>query len=205
MNDAELKQLWRQQELAPPIQVSDTELINRMKTKMKKFDRDISQRDWRELIACVIVFAAFLCFSLRVRSPLSLAGCVVIMMSGVFIGWRLVATRRAHPPVSEAASTSDFLRAEIAKVDRQMRLLQSVLWWYLLPLFIGLELFELGFNTRPGEQLLMLVFNLSIFGFIYWANRRGVRKYFHPLKQELENMLNSAAETGPSTQGPNPG
>jgi F0F1-type ATP synthase assembly protein I len=197
MNDEELKQLWHQQELAPPLKVTDTELIDCMKKKMKKFDRDISRRDWRELGACAIAFGAFFYLSLRHPPALSLAGCVVIMLSCVFIAWRLIAARRAHPTVPETASTSDFLRAEIVKVVRQMQLLQTVLWWYLLPLFIGLELFELGFHRPDGELFSMLLFNLAIFGFIYWANLRGVRKYFMPLKQELENMLNSVAESPP--------
>jgi hypothetical protein len=202
MNDAELKGLWRQQEIVPPLKVSDTELVERMKKKMRKFDRTLFWRDGRELTACVIVFGAFFYFSLRHPSTLSLVGCVVIMLSSLFIAWKLIAARRAHPPVSETASTSDFVRAELGKVTRQTHLLQTVLWWYLLPLFIGLELFELGHPETLAGELFSLVFNLAIFGGVYWLNLYAVRKSLMPLKQKLENILNSVSETD-SDQNPN--
>jgi hypothetical protein len=201
MNDAELKQLWARQQLASSAAAADTELVAKMKKKMRKFNRSLFWRDTRELAACVLTAGCFSYEFMRRRSTLETAGSLVIVLSAVFIGWRLISARRTHPPVQETAATGDFVRAELAKVSRQTHLLKTVLWWYLLPLFIGVELFELGHPQSLTDQLVTLAVNVALYGFIYWLNLRAVRKHLAPLKQELEHSLNSVPEfSSPTAQ-----
>ncbi|HZV36485.1 MAG TPA: hypothetical protein VFB72_18050 [Verrucomicrobiae bacterium] len=172
-----------------------------MKKKMRDFDRTLFWRDGRELVAGAVVFVAFLFIFLRSHSTLSGAGCVVIMASCIFIAGELFFSRRKHPAASETAPLSDYLRAELVKVKWQAKLLRMVWLWYLLPLFIGVELFELGFPEGLAGELFSLVFNLAIFGVIYWLNLYAVRKSLLPLQKELEDTLASVSESSPSANG----
>lgn len=206
MNDDALKKLWKEQQLAPASPVPDAELISHMKNKMKKFDRQIFWRDARELVACVFIVLFFSCAIPFSPSTLSAAGCLVLVLSAIYIAWRLIAARRAHPPMPESAPTGDFVRAELAKVDRQIHLLRTVLWWYLLPLFVGVELFVIGLPSAPGEKLAMSAIMAALCAFVYWLNLWAVRKHLTPLQQELAKTLDSLGQSpsGSDSTSPNP-
>jgi len=204
MNDDELKRLWRQQELSSPLQVPDPELMARMKKKMRKFARNIFWRDSREIVACVAGFLGYLYFYLQPYSALSRIGCLVVMLSCVFIAGVLLYSRRKHPSLPETAPLEDFLRAELAKVKWQAKLLKSVLWWYLLPIFIGIELFDLGKPGDMQDRVVVLMVNLFVFGVIYWVNLYAVRKGLLPLIRELEETLRSVENLSSPTDPHNP-
>ena len=69
------------------------------------------------------------------------------------------------------SSVREFLDAEAAQVARQIRLLQSVLWWYVAPLFLGMALMVLGdAGTFLGKALAVLILFL-VGWFIHWLNQ----------------------------------
>jgi hypothetical protein len=78
------------------------------------------------------------------------------------------------------------------EVEVQIRLLRSVLWWYLAPcliavLAIGLE----GVNLTNQWQRLSLGFAivLLVFAGIYWLNQRCARMDLEPRRQRLQQIL----------------
>lgn len=76
----------------------------------------------------------------------------------------------------------------------QIRLLRSVLWWYLAP--IALSLFLISFDSRmfrrlhfDGRFFLMNAVTLAVFYWIWQLNQRAVRKDLEPRLRELEGTL----------------
>ena len=138
MNDDELKKLWQQQPLREPVP-SAAQLISAMQNKTTLLRRCLDVRDLRELLACAFVIIIFGYFYFTVyREPISRLGDLIIIGSTIFIAWKLVHTRRTTPPAPPGATIIESLGAELNSVCAQSRLLGSVLWWYLLPGFIGL-------------------------------------------------------------------
>jgi hypothetical protein len=200
MNDDELKKIWREREFTPPLNIPDTELVARMKQKMRKFDQTILWRDVRELIACAVAFVAFVPLLLISPSSLAGAGCIVVLLSCVWIAAKLFISRRKHASPAETVPMGDYLNAHIAKVKYQAQLLRSVWSWYLLPLFIGIELFQLGLPLGLDRQLISLAVNLAVFGFVYWLNLYAARKTLLPLQQELEHALDPINAPAPESE-----
>ena len=99
------------------------------------------------------------------------------------------------PKAEPNAPIFDAVRVELRKVENQIRLLKSVAWWYLLPLFIGVILHNLGGEGGFLSKLLYFAFVLALYGFIYWLNQRAVKTNLLPLKRGLQALLHSA-ETG---------
>jgi hypothetical protein len=194
MNDEELKQLWRQQELAAPVAGPDTEIVARMKKKMRKFDKTIFWRDVRELAACAIVFFGYGLSYVRESYPVARAGCIVFMLSAVFIAGKILYARRGEKRFRHPASVREFLLGEVEKVSRQIRLLETVIWWYLPPLFIGWELCQWGAPGTVLGKILMTLFFMLLCAFLHWLNRYAARKSLAPLKRELEQTLQSMPE-----------
>lgn len=106
--------------------------------------------------------------------------------------------RVGGPPETSAPEPSQslakHLRDSIASVQLQIRLLRSVLWWYLAP--IALSLFLISFDSRmfrrlhfDGRFFLMNAVTLAVFYWIWQLNQRAVRKDLEPRLRELEGTL----------------
>lgn len=203
MNDDELKQIWQQQPLRTP-DASPQQLVAAMQKHASQFRHIIEARDIRELVACAVVVVIFGIFFFNHGSQVSRLGDLIVIGSAIFIAWKLIATRREHRPAPPGATTIESLRVELESVRAQSRLLGSVLWWYLLPGFIGLVISTWGGLpvNDPGAMRVMiptyivmtLVF-IAVDWFVYRLNQRAVATQLRPLEEQLEAMLRSA-ETG---------
>ena len=194
MNDLELKQLWQSQALPPRASAVDAGVVEKMQKRMKRFDRTLFWRDARELAACGVVAIWFGRNLTPAHSVTTQLGAVVVILSCLFIVWRLMAARRGQRSFPERDSVAEFLTAELAKVSRQIRLLQSVLWWYILPLYVGVALIFFGGAAGFGDKAAIVVVLVLTGGFLHGINQYAVRKSLLPLKRELEATLQAVTE-----------
>jgi len=193
MNDQEMKALWQRQVLTAPAMVAEKDLVPQMKQKMKKFGRTLFWRDMREVIACLVVIRYFLPSVFGNFSTLSRAGCLVVVLGALYVIFKLFQARRKQPQVSEAAPVKEFLLNQRAKVGWQIGLLKSVLWWYILPFYIGGVMFIFGMKSPLwGKLSFTLIYALVCAG-IWWLNQYAVRKQLLPLKEEVEKTLESVS------------
>ncbi|TVR61019.1 MAG: hypothetical protein EA422_13030 [Gemmatimonadales bacterium] len=78
----------------------------------------------------------------------------------------------------------------------QIRLLQSVLWWYVLPLLMGVIL-VFGGAMGPGLATALYSVGLAVFGAgVYWLNQQAVRLELLPRYRELDTLVRQFAEEG---------
>ncbi len=194
MNDRELKQLWQRQVITPPVKVPDAQLIAAMKQKMAKFGRDIFWRDVREVAACLILIVLFLPDFFRFTSWLAKGGCLVVVVSAVFIGARLLAAQRIGDRKSAGDTLRGYLLVERLKIERQIHLLRTVLWWYILPLYVGAIMVVFGIGGGMVHKVGFAIFYAIICGGIWWLNQHAVKKHLTPLKAEVEERLKELPE-----------
>ncbi len=205
MNDDELRKLWQQQPLREPVPSAE-QLISAMKKQTSQFRGIVDARDLRELVACVFVTIIFGCYAffLHAQQPLARLGDWIVIAGMMFIAWKLIHTRQSTPAAPPGATVVESLRAELNSVRAQSRLLGSVLWWYLLPSFVGLLLMTWGGLpiNEPVALVLMIptniivtLFFIAVYVLIYWLNQRARATQLLPLEAQLEALLH-AAETG---------
>jgi len=195
VNDDELKKLWQQQPLREPAP-STERLISAMQSKASLLRRHLHARDLRELLACAVVFIVFGCFYFTVYcNPISRVGVWIIFGSTILIARKIVRTRRTTPPAPPGATIVESLQAELKSVRTQSHLLGSVLWWYLLPGFIGVTVATWGLQIDPFTKTACTAFFIAIDAWIYRLNQRAVAKHLLPLEAQLQSLLH-AAETG---------
>ncbi|HEX3718959.1 MAG TPA: hypothetical protein VH595_13400 [Verrucomicrobiae bacterium] len=173
MNDDELKKLWREQPLVLPAELTGTVQLAALRKRMKRFDRNIWWRDLREVAACVVI---------------------VIWFGSDYFKYPQAVTR-AVP----GASVMDSLRVELRKVETQIHLLRSVLWWYILPSLGGSGVFFFGVRRNASARLVTIVVFGLVGVFVYWLNQRAVRQYLLPLKSELETLVGGVSEDAKQT------
>jgi hypothetical protein len=75
------------------------------------------------------------------------------------------------------------------KVKAQKKLLKSVLWWYLLPLFIGYLFFMIGFNFYWFITAGFVIFGLVLYAYIWKLNQDAVSKYIDPMITDIKNAV----------------
>ncbi len=194
MNDDELKKLWQQQPLRNP-DLSSAQVMSAMQKQTTLLRRCLDARDVRELVACAVVIIIFGIFFFNGRAPISRLGYLIVIGSEIFIGWKLVHTRRATPSAPPGATIVESLRAELNSVRAQSRLLESVLWWYLLPLGIGLLVATWGMPINLHAKIPATLFYFALYAFIYWINQWARSKQLLPVEAQLQSLLHSA-ETG---------
>jgi hypothetical protein len=206
MNDDELKKLWQQQPLREPAP-SAAQLISAMQKQTSQLRGIVDARDLRELAACASVIITFGCYAffLHAHQPISRFGDWIVIAGSIFVAWKLIYTRRTTPPAPPGATIVEALRAELNSVRAQSRLLGSVLWWYLLPGFVGVLVMTWGglpINDPVVMLLLIIPVNIMVTLFfiavgvvIYRLNQVARARQLLPLEAQLEALLHSA-ETG---------
>lgn len=193
MNDEELKRLWQQQPLREP--PSAAQLVSAMQNKTNQLRRVVDSRDLRELWACAFVIILFGYYYFAESRPISRLGDCIVIGSAIFIGWKLVHTRRSTPPAPPGATTVETLRAELRAVRAQSRLLGSVLWWYLLPLTVGVLISTWDKRMNVAGAIFVALIVGAVDAFVWWLNQRARAKELLPVEAQLQSLLYSA-ETG---------
>jgi hypothetical protein len=213
MNEQELKDLWARQKLdaAPPVDARAQ--IDAMRNKMSQLHRTLKARDFREFAGCAVVIIGFSVSFFVFPYPLTRIGDLINIGGALFVSWKLIESRRRAAGPDAGAPVAEWLAQERQRVHHQAELLRTVLWWYLLPFWVGTNLAFWGLPNQP--LALNIAFTVAItllYAWIYRLNQSARRKQLLPLQDELEALFQQESQAGtpplhhsttPSPQPPN--
>jgi hypothetical protein len=202
-----LRDIWSQQPDPSPARTDD-EWIRLILTRDRSLRRRIRTRDGIELGTAWLMAAGFawMAAGARVRWPWLAAAGIMLALGAVFVRERL----RHRPPTGRVADVGGSLAQALAEVEHQVRLLTSVLTWYLLPLGVVIVLIDVGAILDRGARMdpgvwardwpwLLLPFALvipiiaGVFWVVWWANQRAVRRDLLPHRAELMRVMHQLA------------
>ncbi len=167
--------------------MSDAEVLALVLRRSSQLGRLIRRRDLRETIAAAV--GLLLLAPLLVWGPwLTRVGVLVIALGCALIVVRLGRARRL-PEARPEWPLAQALRAERARVGAQIRLLETVLWWYIAPLALGPVLIAFGVSGASRFTLGYAVFTALLAAGIYRLNRRALRMALRPRQAELDQLL----------------
>jgi hypothetical protein len=191
-----LKQRWQEQP-APSAEWQQGEDVEELRKKLNDLRRTAAARDLREYSAVAVVAPIFAWVAVVAPRPLAQAGAAVIVLASIFIVvWMWMAGGRHKEPETDLAVVEFFAR-DLRYVERQIRLLQTVLWWYLGPLFIGLTLFFLGAAAPMAMRALLIAVGIATAAVIYRMNQAAARSLM-PLRDDIARMLRDLQSNGAS-------
>ena len=201
MTFEELKETWQSQQGALMLTIDSNMLLNEVKRSKEYFESAIFWRDVREAGLCAVLSIFFLYVGIRLALwPLFLLAALTLGV-GLFLVVDRALQKRKAPKFT--GSLAGCIESALAQVNHQIRLLKSVLWWYLLPPGIGMTIsyIHLAYVLRraPTWCLLMPVASFIVMTIVLWGvyrlNQCAVRKELLPRRAELEQLLN-ALENG---------
>lgn len=213
MSFDELQLAWQHGRASTPSVKTDPKILAQVRRDSRRFSRRIFWRDVREIVASLFVALVFgkIAWSAQAEgSPAWLAWIAMALPLGVaafFVIDRWVMHRREDP-------RGESLLAEIERakraVDHQISLLQSLFWWYLLPIilsgiFLVLQVvlyapmnvppaLAIGLKiTMAAIGLLPLIF---LCGWVSKLNKKAIRENLQPQSDELAARRRELVETG---------
>ncbi len=188
MDFEHLGETWRNRS-ADVSSDSTSLLISRIRQRALELETIVKRRDRIETWSALIVFPVFTWVSVVGRFTVSRIGSGILAAACLFIPIWLLLARRPAPDPSLPLCTA--LAMERARVEGQVRLLKNVVWWYLLPLGLGVVLFLAGPWSSPWQLTAIILSVGALYGWIYRLNMRAVRLELLPRLQELDQAIAS--------------
>lgn len=190
MNDDPVCRLWQS---APEGADNDMQkMLEVIQKKAKSFNRAIYWRDAREItVALPMAMLFFYSGFTTLPRPLISAGFYLAALSCLFIAGWLWRSRRLHSRAAPDQSVAAYGLEVLEGYDRQIALLRTAKYWYVLPLSISAATIFAGvivqmagpmarlWQQSPGRWfvatgLLMasVTTAAAVMGFVWWLNEK---------------------------------
>ncbi len=193
MSDKEMKKIWQSANDGDRINLSLSQLLDSLKTKMKKIDRTLFFRDAREIVAAVLVAVFFACKAFTEDISVPKLANLLIAIWAVYVIYRLLDVRKYKKVSDLSASVKAQLTQQKMYLQKQAHLLDSALSWYIAPPAVLGMLSIIG--RSYGDVIDWGNIGLSFFIIfliswgIYALNKRAARKAYQPLIENIDSVL----------------
>ncbi len=204
MNWHDLEIIWRRQEPPAGADANLAALRQTFEVRHRKLALSLLIRDYSEAGAGAFVAVVFGFMGWRMGSagwPFMIVVALVLGLVAFFLRERVRARRRR---LGTDASLLAKIDADITELRHQRRLLLNVGLWYLGPIVAVLVIVgaTVTYHSKPYAlqrdpwfHAIMFLFNATLIGWVWWLNRRTVRKVIEPRLAELEKLRRELAST----------
>ncbi len=154
--------------------------------------RRIAWRDFLETAVALLLAPFFAWFGwlswTREQWP-AFGFSALLVAAVIYIPWRLWRERRKLPKADPRRPVKDYLRAERDAMRAQAELLESVWWWYLSPLAVGVIGLYVSIRGLVWQSLAYAAVVLAMYLAIGTANRVAARAQFRTAVGEIDEQL----------------
>jgi len=197
MNFEDLKVIWDTEKERPAFTLDEETLSRAVVRRAEKFRRQIFWRDWREIGVALVLVVVFLWQGITSIDKaggevtlLSWSHFITAMACAFVAGFIRISGQRQK---AREANGTDSIEGNLKKLSShlslQIRLLNNVGWWYLLPLLPG-GLLSFAATSDDGVEFWgCIAFLLILFGGILWLNLWVAGKQLVPQQREVDSLL----------------
>lgn len=117
----------------------------------------------------------------------AVAGFIVLW--AVFVVARLWLARRIDPLANAGESMAAYFVGELKRMDAEVRMLKSVLYWYILPCLVACNLYFWATGAPVWMSAIYLICTAVFGGWLYVINQRAADQKLGPVRDELSRMV----------------
>lgn len=194
MDEDLLKRLWSDSNKAQKVAINPEILMDSIQHKSLYMETKIKQRDKSEIIVAVLMILTFGCLFFIVPQVQAKVGAVIIVLSCMLIIFRLIRARKVNIKQETSSAIKYHLLVSLQQVRQHINLLNTVFWWYLLPIFIGVLFVYYGLSKSFVSKISYTVVVTIMYGYIWYLNKKAVRKKLKPLEADIQQALKELAE-----------
>ncbi len=202
MNLDDLGREWRATNEVAATQEQRERLIAATCRRVERFWGRIVRRDLIETATAVVLIFVFGWMVISLDDLISRIGAGSLVLSSLFIVWKLHRTRTIQRPAPIDAPVRDFCRIELDRLDRQIQLLRGVLRWYIAPIILGTNMIYIGRSGFGIDSLFYVIITVLLAWFIYALNMLAVATELIPLHDEVADVLGRLEGTRSDTMPP---
>ncbi len=213
MLEQELKDIWKNSSETENIKFETSQLLKDLNTKMDRIEKNIRKRDITEISASVFGILIFGYFAYEIPFTLTKIACGLSILWFGYLIFKLRKNKSKKHLNNLTLTLRDQLNNQEANMLKEAKLLDTVLYWYVLPPLFANILFIWGFGDPvaydwfpflieklSNENLLYmlpislkmkmvylsaaLLFNV----FVVWINKLAVNKTYKPIIKDIKRM-----------------
>lgn len=191
MMEEELIKIWQSSPNQERVKFEKSRLMIDVQSSMDHFHRSIKNRDLREYIAVAIIIPAFAFSAYFIPFTVSKIASVLIIGYAIYVAIRLRNAKK-HKPSAFTETYLDYLYKTREYILIQKQLLDTVIYWYILPGVTLTMLFVMGFGItgRLKPILKMGAINVGLAVATYYLNKRAVQKELVPRLTKVNELIN---------------
>ncbi|MEQ8472061.1 MAG: hypothetical protein RIC35_12795 [Marinoscillum sp.] len=203
MNEQDIRTIWKGASHEDLVKLDLSLLMMEMKSKIKSIEKRIKNRDTVEITASVLGMGLFGYLGFEIPFPMTKIACGIAIIWFGYVIYRLKSAQKNMEP-DHTLPYVDKLKAQKEFMQVQAKMLNNVLYWYVLPPFIMNILFLYGlvnpadYNWDPGflsglpydtSGKLICIVGIALFNiYVVWLNRRAVKKDINPVIVQIESL-----------------
>jgi hypothetical protein len=181
----DLVRLWQESLLPAP----DPERLARPLAllTLRRFDSVVSWRNAREYVAILAVVGFGVWRFVAGDDPLQTGALVG---AAAFVGGYLWFQHRRLPRLDPSATARAYQAALLARIDRQIALLGSVRYWYLLPLYVPV-LFQVAQSWQANQRAAaasILALVTALYAGLAYVNERWAVAYLKDERARVASL-----------------
>lgn len=190
MMEEELIKIWQSSSSQERVKFEKSRLMLNMQSSLDEIHKKIQYRDLREYIAVGIVIPVFTYYAYSVPNLLSKVASILIIGYALFVALKLRNAKK-YKPSAFTETYLEYLYKSKEYLLHQKQLLDSVIYWYILPGITLTMLFTLGLGVtdRLKPILKVAIANVVIAIAVYYLNKRAVQKELNPRLSKIDELI----------------
>src|SRR5215471_8791833 len=189
MDENNLKQLWLNSGGEQKVEINTEKLVESLSQKSSSVEQRIKKRDRREIFIGICMIPLFGWWMISVPQLLGKIGAAIIVAACFLVIFKLVRAKKTNRKQDVTSEIRHSLVISHQLLNQQIKLLNTVLWWYFLPFFIGVTCFYFSAVNSILSRLIYTIVTATAYGYIYYLNKRAVKKHLKPLEENLTKVL----------------
>lgn len=192
MIESELVKIWQSSPNQERAKFEKSLLMIDVQATLDHIHKKIKSRDLMEQAAVLVCIPIFTYYAYTIPFTLTKITSVLIILWGVYMVIRLRNAKK-NKPGAFTETYLEYLYKTREYLNVQKRLIDSVLYWYILPVAILVFLFTLGpgIAGRLPTIIKMGIGNVALAVTIYYLNKRAVQKELIPRLEKIDELINA--------------
>ena len=213
MIEQDLKNIWKRSTESELINFENSKLITDLQGEVDAIKKGIVKRDITEISASVIGMFMFIYLTYEIPFPITKIGCILSVIWFIYLIYKLKKNKNKKEPVDLILPLWEQLEIEKTNMEQEVVLLDTVLYWYVLPPLLANIIFILGFGNpidyHWSPSIIEVFYNNNILhllpitlkskiayvigsivfnAFVLWVNKRTIRKRCIPILNNITNL-----------------
>lgn len=191
MIEDELVRIWQSSPNQERVKFEKSRLMMDVQSSLDGVQKAVKYRDLMDIVSAMIAIPAFAFSTFFVPFTLSKIASGFIALLCVYVIIRIRKAKKNRPGAF-IGTYLEYLHKSRRFLLDQKELMDTVLYWAIIPFMTLTSLFLIGFWERPGPAInraIALCGNVALGIVVYFMNKWAVKKQIMPRLEKVDELI----------------